>query len=133
MRKQLAFVALALPLFTGLAACDGLQQAQQEGEQAQKNLDLASACMEALKVANFMPNFADPAKAKADAQAKADEIGALAQKTADQTLKQNLLDAQASVQQVASGQVTIGNSLDWMQAHLDKYQKVTDTCSKIGR
>lgn len=125
MRKHVAALALSLPLLAAVAGCG-------QAEKAQQGLDKTSSCVEALKIANFMPSLTDPAKAKADAQAKAEQIGALAQKTEDATLKQNLLDAQASVQQVASGQVTLQNSAEWMRGHLDKYKKIADTCSKVG-
>lgn len=131
-RKQFVAAALSLPVLVGLAGCGELQQAQESAEQAQQGLDKASACMQALKVANFMPNLADPGKAQADAQAKAEEIGKLAQETSDQTLRQNLLDVQQSVQQVASGEVTVANSAQWLQTQLDKYQQVTTTCSQVG-
>lgn len=133
MRKHLVALALSVPLLAGLAGCGQIQEAQQQGEQAGKKLDLASACLEAMKIANFVPSLTDPAKAKSDAQAKAEEIGALAQKTEDPALKQNLLDAQASVQKVASGQVTLTNSPEWMHSHLRTYEQITDRCSKIGQ
>ncbi|GAA4860854.1 hypothetical protein [Saccharopolyspora cebuensis] len=138
-RKQFVAAVLALPVLAGLAACgelqeaqQGMQDAQEQLDQAQAGLDTAQACMEALNAASFMPNFADPAQAQADAQAKVDELGALAAQTADQTLKQNLLEVQQSVQQVAEGQITIDGSADWAEAQLEKYQQVTSTCSTIG-
>jgi hypothetical protein len=138
-RKQLVAATLALPALVGLAGCGELQQAQEQAQQAQKQvqqaqqgLDNASACLQALKVANFMPNLTDPGKAQADAQAKVDEIGKLAEQTADQTLRQNLLDVRGSVQQVASGQVSPATSAAWMQGQLNKYQVVAGTCSRIN-
>jgi hypothetical protein len=138
MRGRMRFVAavLSLPLLAGLAACgeiqeaqQGAQQAQQQLEQAQRGLDTASACVQALNIANFVPNLGNLQQAQADAQAKAAEIGRLADQTADQTLKQNLMDVQTSVQRVASGEITPANSLAWTQAQLEKYQKVAQTCS----
>ncbi|MER7014108.1 hypothetical protein ABT324_22030 [Saccharopolyspora sp. NPDC000359] len=138
-RKKFVAVALSLPVLVGLAACSQVQEAQQglenaneQLQDAQDNLDTASACLQALNVASFMPNFADPEQAKADAQAKVDELQALADKTADQTLRQNLLDVQQSVQQVANGQVDMDASLEWTSSQLEKYQQVATTCSKVG-
>ncbi|GAA0525721.1 hypothetical protein GCM10011581_14160 [Saccharopolyspora subtropica] len=138
-RKQFVGAALALPLLVGLGACgeiqeaqQGLQNASEQAQQAQENLDAAGDCLQAINVASFMPNFADPQQARADAQAKVEELGRLAEQTADQTLRQNLLDVQKSVEQVASGQVTLESSAEWTAAQLEKYQQVTTTCSRIG-
>lgn len=136
MRTRVRFVvaALALPLLTGLSACGELQQNAQEAQegiqQAQDRLDAGSACVQAINIANFMPNFADPQQAQADAQAKVQELQRLADQTADQTLKQNLLDVQKSVEQVASGSVTLESSAEWASAQLEKYGQITTTCSK---
>ncbi|MER7077836.1 hypothetical protein SAMN02982929_06052 [Saccharopolyspora kobensis] len=138
-RKKFVAVALSLPVLVGLAACGQVQEAQQglenaneQLQNAQESLDTANACLQALNVASFMPNFADPEQAKADAQAKVDELGRLAEKTADQTLRQNLLDVQQSVQQVAEGRIDLDASADWATTQLEKYQEVATTCSKVG-
>lgn len=132
-------VALLLPLLAGLAACgeiqeaqQGLQDANQQIQGAQQSLDSAQACLRAINAANFVPNFADPQKAQADAQAKVTELQQLADQTADRTLQQNLLDVQESVQQVADGKVDIEASAEWTSAQLDKYQAVTTTCSRLA-
>lgn len=131
-RKHLAAAVLALPLLAGMTACGGIQQAQEGISNGQQQLDKAQSCLDALKIANFTPSFSDPQQAQADAQAKVQEIQALADRTADQTLKQNLMDVKASVQQVADGQVTLENSADWVLKQLDTYQRVTSTCSQVG-
>lgn len=138
-RKKFVAVALSLPVLVGLAACGQVQEAQQglenaneQIQNAQESLDTAGACMQALNVASFMPNFADPEQAKADAQAKADELRQLADQTADQTLRQNLLDVQQSVEQVANGQIDLDASAEWASTQLEKYQEVATTCSRIG-
>ncbi|QIZ34695.1 hypothetical protein [Saccharopolyspora sp. ASAGF58] len=138
-RKRFVVAALSLPLLIGLAACGEVQEARQnlqnadeQLQQAQANLDAASACLRAINVASFMPNFADPKQAQADAQAKAEELRQLAEQTADQTLRQNLIDVQRSVQQVASGEITLESSAEWTSTQLEKYRQVTTTCSQIG-
>ncbi|WP_235878758.1 hypothetical protein [Saccharopolyspora karakumensis] len=138
-RMRIAAAIVSLPLLAGLAACgeiqeaqQGLQQANQQLQGAQQSLDTAQACLQAINAANFVPNFADPQKAQADAQAKVTEIQQLADRTADETLKQNLLDVQESVQQVADGRIDIEASAEWTSAQLDKYQAVTTTCSRLA-
>ncbi|MDI2028897.1 hypothetical protein QFW96_09760 [Saccharopolyspora sp. TS4A08] len=138
-RTRIAVAVLALPLLTGLASCgeiqeaqQGLQDANQQLQGAQQTLDSAQACLRAINAANFVPNFADPQKAQADAQAKVAELEQLTSATADETLKQNLLDVQESVQQVADGKVDIEAGAEWTSAQLDKYQAVTTTCSRLA-
>ncbi|MDA3625873.1 hypothetical protein [Saccharopolyspora oryzae] len=135
-RKKFVAAALLVPLLTGLAACGQAQEATQGLDRASEQLQDAKqgfdTCFHALNAASFMPNFADPEKAKADAQAKVDELRQLADKTADQTLRQNLLDVQQSVQQVADGEISMDSSNDWTTAQLEKYQQVVTTCSRQG-
>ena len=138
-RMRIAAAALALPMAAGLAACgeigqaqQGFQDANQQIQDGQRNLDNAQACGEALNTANFVPNFADPQHAQRDAQAKVQELRRLAERTRDATLKQNLLDVQQSVRQVADGKVSIDTSDDWVTGQLDKYQAVTTTCSELA-
>ncbi|MBB5154889.1 hypothetical protein [Saccharopolyspora phatthalungensis] len=138
-RKRFVVAALSLPLLVGLAACgeiqetrQGLQDANDQIQQAHENLDAASSCLKAINVASFMPNFADPQQAQADAQARAEELFQLAEQTTDQTLRKNLLDVQQSVQRVAAGEITLESSAEWTATQLEKYQQVTTTCSKIG-
>lgn len=137
-RKQLVVAVLALPLMAGVAACGELQEAQQGLDQAKKNIDqaqqrlsAAQACAKALKVSQFTPNFSDPQQAREQARAKADELGRLAQQTSDQTLKQNLLDVRDSVERVATGEITLDNSAQWIQEQLTRTQRVIGTCQQI--
>ncbi|GAA2780445.1 hypothetical protein [Saccharopolyspora taberi] len=135
-RIRLAVAAVALPLLGALAACGELQQGAQEAQdgiqQAQEDLDAGAACVQAINIASFMPNFADPQQAQADAQAKVEEIRKLAEQTSDQALKQNLIDVQSSVERVANGEVTLESSAQWIGTQLEKYEQVTTTCSKVG-
>ncbi|MDR7302609.1 hypothetical protein [Haloactinomyces albus] len=137
-RKQLVAAALALPLLTGAAACgelqeaqEGVQRAQENISQAQESLSAVQTCAKAAGAAQFTPNFDNPQQAQAEAQAKAEELGRLAQQTADQTLKQNLLDVQASLEQVASGEITAQNSAQWLQTKLERTQQVLAACADI--
>lgn len=138
-RKQLVAAALALPLLTGAVACGELQEAQQGVQQAQENVSQAQeslgavqACAEAADVARFTPDFTNPQQARSEAEAKARKLGELAQQTNDQTLKQNLLDAQDSLDRVASGEITAQNSAQWIQNKLDRTRKILATCSRIN-
>ena len=120
--------ALALPV---LAGCGQIQETQQQLDQAQQGLDKATACLDALDVVGYTPNLADVEQAQGDARAKADEIGALAQRVGDKTLQDNLLDVQASLEQVAGGQITLQNGLNWSQQHLERTAAIATTCSEV--
>lgn len=137
-RKLFATAALALPLLAGLTACgelqeaqEGAQQAKERLDQAQRGLDNATACAEALNLIRFAPSFGDLERARADSEANAQEIGRLAERTTDQNLREDLLEVQRSVEQVAAGEVTPENSLDWTQQHVDKTTQVATTCGNM--
>ncbi len=127
--KQLIVVAaLALPV---LAGCGQFQETQEQLDQAQQGLDKASACLDAVEVGGYTPNLADLDQAQDDARAKADEIGALAQRVGDQTLQDDLLDVQASLEQVATGQINLQNGLNWSQQHMEKTTAIASTCADV--
>lgn len=139
LRKRIVATSVALPLLAGLPACgvaqeaqQGIQDAQQGVRQAQQGLQAAQACGKALQLAKFAPNWQDPAQARADAAAKAEEIGRVAERTADQTLEQHLRGLQDSVSRVASGEITPQNSAEWTQAKLDKAAKISSVCARIS-
>lgn len=127
-KQLIVAAALALP---ALAGCGQFQETQEQLDQAQQGLDKASACLDAVNVAGYTPNLADLDRAQDDARAKADEIGALAQRVGDKTLQDDLLDVQASLEQVATGQVNLQNGLNWSQQHLEKTTAIASTCSDV--
>ncbi|GAA3363065.1 hypothetical protein [Saccharopolyspora gregorii] len=127
-RQLMVAAALALPV---LAGCGQLQEGRDRLDQAQQGLDKATACVDALEAAGYTPNLADVEQAQDDARTKADEISALAQRVGDRTLQDRLLDVQASLDQVATGQITLQNGLNWSQQHLEKTAAVADTCADV--
>ncbi len=131
VRKHVVTAALALPLMAGTAGCGELQEAKQGLDQAQQSIGAAQACSKALQASQFTPNFSDPQQAQEKARAKAEELGKLAEQTGNKTLKQNLLDVQASVERVASGDVTADNAGQWVQGQLERTQKLIRTCQQV--
>ncbi|GAA4835130.1 hypothetical protein GCM10025787_13740 [Saccharopolyspora rosea] len=131
--KQLAPVLL---LLVGAAACGGLQETGQAAQERPAGvrgaLDAAEACQRAINAASFMPNFADPRQARADARTRTAELDDLVEHTTDPVLRENLADVRDSVARVASGEVTLGSSGEWTAAQLDRYQQVTTRCSQLG-
>ncbi|RCW38812.1 hypothetical protein DFQ14_11915 [Halopolyspora algeriensis] len=135
-RKQFVMAVLALPLLTGAAACgelqeaqQGLQQAQENVSQARKGLNTVQTCARATGIAQFTPNFDNPQQARSEARAKAEELGRLAEQTGNQALEQDLRDVQASLEQVASGEITAQNSAQWLQTKLEQTQQVLAACT----
>ncbi|ASU81280.1 hypothetical protein CDG81_19245 [Actinopolyspora erythraea] len=136
IRGKLAVLAIALPLFAGVAACGELQEAQQgvedaqQGvENAQQGLETAQNCAKATGAVNFVPNFSDQQQVREQARSKAEEIGQLAEQTSDQALSDALRDVQQSMQRVSSGEVTIENSAEWTQHKLEQTERVLNICS----
>lgn len=135
-RKLLVGALLALPLLAGVTACGGegqeaAQQATEKLDQAEQGVDSTSTCAEAMGITSFTPSFSDPEQARAEAEAKLEEISALAEQTSDPTLRENLSAVQQSLEQVASGEVTVENSVDWISEHVDKTSEVALTCGRM--
>lgn len=125
--------ALALPVAAILAACGTeVTTTQLAPPTQQEEAGTDRACLEAINAASFMPNFADPQQAKADARARVDELAQLTDRTPDSALRQDLIDVRSSVQQVASGQVSLDSSSDWTSGQAETYQDVTTTCSEAN-
>ena len=49
-------------------------------------------------------------------------------KTSDPDTKSALEEVRASVEQVASGEITAENELEWLGEHMNKVEKVSDAC-----
>lgn len=124
-RTQLVVAALALPLLAGLTACGEIQQAQETGNKAK-------ICLEAVQIATFAPSWTNLEQARADAQAKADQVAKLVEQTQDATLKQHLEKLHTSIEKVANGEVTPAESAQWMQEQYATYQELTAACSSVG-
>lgn len=136
IRRSIAVAAVAVPMLVGCGEVQEAQQqvedAQQQVEQAQEGLNTAGECADAIKLAGFTPNFSDPAKAAEQAQAKAEQAQQLAEKTSDQTLQQNLEAVQSSLQEAASGDITVENSTEWVSKYLEQTSNVLATCGGNG-
>ncbi|WAL66031.1 hypothetical protein ORV05_35150 [Amycolatopsis cynarae] len=90
--------------------------------------DKASACAEALGLANLDPNL-DPAELAKQAQDKADRLRALANQVADQDLKQNLFtiaDSYLALEQRKLNQLS--NLSDWIQRNTDNLSRLRSAC-----
>lgn len=129
-RTRWATSAVALPVAAALAACGVDVTTAEPPRTAEQEANTDRVCLEAINAASFMPNFADPQQAKVDARARVDEIAQLTDRTADSALRQDLINVRSSVQQVASGRVSLDTSSDWTSGQAETYQDVTTTCSE---
>ncbi|WP_043841143.1 hypothetical protein [Amycolatopsis taiwanensis] len=115
--KLVRALGMVIGLGVLLAGCDEVGSA----------MDKASACSQALGLADLNPNI-DPSQLPEVAGQKADELRQLAEKVADQDLKQNLLsvaDAYVSLQKRSVDRLSDVN--DWIQrnaANLDNLRAV---------
>jgi hypothetical protein len=96
--------------------------------QASSAKDKASACAEALGLANLDPHL-DPAALAAQAQQKANQLRQLANQVADQNLKQNLFtiaDSYIALEQRKADQ--LGNLNDWIQRNAANLATLRAAC-----
>ncbi|TNC22900.1 hypothetical protein [Amycolatopsis alkalitolerans] len=115
---KIVHVLAAAVVALSLTACDQVGSAS----------DKASACGEALGLANLNPNL-DPAQLAAQATDKANRLRELANKVSDSDLKQNLLtiaDSYVSLEQRKAG--GLSNLNDWVQRNADNVGKLKAAC-----
>ena len=139
-RVRLVAAVLALPLLTGLTACGSAgseapatettaQETTDEFQEAVADLNAATACFDAVSTATgFAPSFENPEQAKREAETKIQELDDLIAKTSDPDTKSALEEVRASVEQVASGEITAETELEWLGEHMNKVEKVSDAC-----
>ncbi|HET6499362.1 MAG TPA: hypothetical protein VFG87_01255 [Amycolatopsis sp.] len=116
--KLLRGLALVIGLSVSLTACDQVSSAT----------DKASACSQALGLANLNPNV-DPNQLASEAGQKADQLRQLADKVSDQDLKQNLITIADSYVALEKRKANdLGNINDWVQANADNISKLRAAC-----
>ncbi|MBP2325080.1 hypothetical protein JOF56_005465 [Kibdelosporangium banguiense] len=126
--KRLATVVLGAGLVFALAGCDAIQQAQQTADSVSSGVNTATVCVDAIRVAGFTPDSADPQAAVDKAKATGDELTALAAKAGDTTVNQAINDLATTmkattVQDLASGPAA------WLQRKADQVSALTKACS----
>jgi hypothetical protein len=125
MKRVRALGLVGLGLSTMLGGCAQVNSAVGQANSAK---DKASACTEALGLANLDPHI-DPADLAAQAQQKADRLRQLANQVADQNLKQNLFtiaDSYVALEQRKADQ--LGNLNDWIQRNADNLATLRAAC-----
>ncbi|GAA4426401.1 bacteriophage spanin2 family protein [Actinokineospora soli] len=124
MRSRIATTLTAAALLGALTACAELQEAAGTAGNA---ADKASLCVEALELAGFTPDAGDPQKAVDEAQQKADELTALAEKAGDATLSDALNGMATQLREIPAN-LDPQNLADWTKQKLDAFNALTQAC-----
>lgn len=127
--RPLATIMLALGLIGVASGCEAVQQASDTANQVGQAADKATLCIEALKLANFTPDAADPQKALEETQKKAEELNALAAKAGDTTLKDAITGVSDTMSNVTLEDLNPANAAAWAQEKLDTVAKLSNACS----
>jgi hypothetical protein len=109
-----------------LAGCDTVQEASDSVGRA---TDKASICVEALKLAGFSPDLADPEQAAKDAQKTAEDLNRLANQTADTTLRDALTDMSNKVGELNPGNLKPSDVTRWAGEKVATVDALTRACA----
>ncbi|MCK2237457.1 MULTISPECIES: bacteriophage spanin2 family protein [unclassified Crossiella] len=126
--RPVATVLLTLGLFGGLAGCGALQQATDTANKVGDVANKATLCIDALKLAGFTPNAADPQKALEETQKKAKELEALAAKAGDATVKTAIDDMAKSMSSVTLKDFGPEALATWLKNKTDQLTKLSTAC-----
>ncbi|HJQ47642.1 MAG TPA: hypothetical protein VJ870_15195 [Amycolatopsis sp.] len=112
----------------GVTGMTGLGLLLTSCDQATSAMDKASACTEALGLANINPNL-DASELAAQAQQKADRLRALANQVSDQDLKQNLFTIANSYLSLEQRKLDhLSNFNDWIQQNATNLGNLRAAC-----
>ncbi|ACU40289.1 bacteriophage spanin2 family protein [Actinosynnema pretiosum subsp. pretiosum] len=128
-RRTAVTFLLALGVIGSLSACESVQQANEAVNDASQALDKVTLCTEALALAGFTPDATDPQKALEETQKKAEELGALADKSADTTLREAIEGVSTTMEQVTLQDLSPSSIAEWSQEKLDRVARLTSACA----
>ncbi|WP_165401412.1 bacteriophage spanin2 family protein [Herbihabitans rhizosphaerae] len=118
MRKTV--VALGFLVLVAVSGCDAASEASNAVSGA---VDKGSVCVDALKLAGFEPDLSNPEKAAEEAKKRSEELGNLAQKTADTTVKDALNDMATKV-----GEFKPSNAVQWSKDKVERLDTLRRAC-----
>ncbi|MFE2750689.1 bacteriophage spanin2 family protein [Actinosynnema sp. NPDC059335] len=127
--RPLATLLLAVGLAAAVSGCEAVQQASDTANQVGQAADKAQLCIEALKLAGFTPDAADPQKAVEETQQKAKELEDLAAKAGDTTLKDAITGVSDTMGNVTLDDLNPSNIAAWSQEKLDRVAKLSNACA----
>ncbi|WP_309117199.1 bacteriophage spanin2 family protein [Saccharothrix sp.] len=126
--RPVATILLALGLVGAVSGCEAVQQAQDTANSVGQAADKAQLCLDALKLAGFTPNAADPQKAVQETQAKAEELEKLAAKAGDATLKDAITGVSDTMSQLTVNDLDPAKLAEWTSKKLETVNKLSQAC-----
>jgi hypothetical protein len=126
--KRFAPVVISAGLLIALTGCGALEEVQQTADSVSNGVSTATVCVDAIRIAGFSPDAADPQAAVDKAKSTGDELTALAAKATDTTVNQAINDLattmkETTVQDLASGPAA------WLQRKADQVSALTKACT----
>ncbi|CAL9674548.1 hypothetical protein SUDANB95_07739 [Actinosynnema sp. ALI-1.44] len=126
--RPVATILLALGLVGAVSGCEAVQQAQDTANSVGQAADKAQLCLDALALAGFTPNTADPQKAVQETQAKAEELEKLAAQAGDATLKDAINGVSDTMGQLTVNDLDPAKLAEWTSKKLETVNKLSQAC-----
>jgi hypothetical protein len=126
--KRLVPVVLGAGLLIAISGCEAVQEVQQTADQVGNAASTAQVCVEAIRIAGFTPDTADPQAAVDKAQSTGDELSALAAKAGDTTVNQAINDLASTMKETTVSDLTNGPA-EWVKQKADQVSALTKACS----
>ncbi|WP_189224250.1 bacteriophage spanin2 family protein [Saccharothrix coeruleofusca] len=127
--RPVATALLALGLIGAVSGCEAVQQASDTANQVGQAADKAQLCVQALQLAGYTPDTANPQAALEETQKKAQELNDLAAKAGDTTLKDAIQGVSTTMSQVTLQDLDPQSLATWTQQKLDQVAKLSQACS----
>jgi hypothetical protein len=126
--KRFAPVVISAGLLIALTGCDAIEGVQQTADSVSNGVSTATVCVDAIRIAGFTPDAADPQAAVDKAKTAGDELAALGAKATDTTVNEAINDLattmkETTVQDLASGPAA------WLQRKADQVSALTKACT----
>jgi hypothetical protein len=118
--------ALAVVLTVGLAGCDSVREASDTVGQAS---DKVSICTQAVRLAGFVPDVANPQQAAEEAGDKAEELRRLADQAADKTLEDALNGMADKVGELRAQDISAAKVAAWATEKAEAVDALTRACT----
>lgn len=126
--KRLVPVALGAGLLIAISGCDAVQEVQQTADQVGNAATTAQVCVDAIRIAGFTPDTADPQAAVDKAKTTGDELSALAAKAGDTTVNQAINDLATTMRETTVADLANGPA-EWLKQKADQVAALTKACS----
>jgi hypothetical protein len=126
--KRFAPVVISAGLLIALTGCGAIEQVQQTADSVSNGVTTATVCVDAIRVAGFTPDAADPQAAVDKAQATGDELASIAAKATDTTVNQAINDL-ATTMKETTVQDLAGGPAAWLQRKADQVSALTKACT----